>query len=142
MKHLANYLISLIVWRFFPTCWKEFNELNYWKKRKKEEGILSNNHFEYFYTTHFELDRCYYENKVILDIGCGPRGSLEWATMASRPIGLDPLANEYLCLGARQHRMEYVDAPSENIPLNDAECDAVFSFNSLDHVRSKTLTRP
>ena len=30
--------------------------------------------------------------------------------------------------------MEYIDSPSENIPIKDAECDVVFSFNSLDHV--------
>jgi len=96
------------------------------------------------------LDGSYYENKVILDIGCGPRGSLEWASMALRRIGLDPLVKEYLRLGASHHRMEYIDAPSENIPLKDAECDAVFSFNSLDHVEDidqtlseiKRVTRP
>jgi len=140
MKRLAKYLISRIGGWLFPIYWKELNELNYWKKIKKEEGILSNNHYEYFYTTHFEIDRSYYINKVILDIGCGPRGSLEWATIASRPIGLDPLANEYFALGAKQHRMEYIDANSEDIPLKDAECDAVFSFNSLDHVEDVNQT--
>lgn len=70
--------------------------------------------------------------------------------MASRRIGLDPLAKEYLRLGANQHRMEYIDSPSEAIPFMNAECDAVFSFNSLDHVEDvdqtlkeiKRVTRP
>ena len=37
--------------------------------------------------------------------------------------------------------MEYIAAPSERIPLEDGLCDAVFSFNSLDHVEDidKTL---
>jgi ubiquinone/menaquinone biosynthesis C-methylase UbiE len=150
IKKLAKNLTSPISWRFFPNRWKEFNELRYWKERKQAEGVLSNNHYEHFYTVHFGLDGSYYENKVILDIGCGPRGSLEWASMATRPIGLDPLAKEYLRLGASHHRMEYIDAPSENIPLKNAECDAVFSFNSLDHVEDidqtlreiKRVTRP
>ncbi len=30
--------------------------------------------------------------------------------------------------------MEYLEAPSEQIPLPDASCDIVCSFNSLDHV--------
>ena len=30
------------------------------------------------------------------DIGCGPRGSLEWATMAAERVGLDPPVNKYL----------------------------------------------
>lgn len=150
LKRLARDLTSRIVRKFSPVRWKEFNELHYWKRRKKAEGSLSNRHYEYFYTTHFGLDRSYYKDMVILDIGCGPRGSLEWASMASRRIGLDPLAKEYLRLGASHHRMDYIAANSESIPLKDAECDAVFSFNSLDHVEDvdqtireiKRITRP
>jgi hypothetical protein len=59
--------------------------------------------------------------------------SLEWPSTASRRLGLDPLAKEYLKLGANQHQMEYIDSVSEIIPLKDSECDAVFSFNSLGH---------
>ena len=70
--------------------------------------------------------------------------------MASRRIGLDPLAKEYLRLGADRHRMDYIDANSERIPLDDSECDAVFAFNALDHVEDvdqtikeiKRVTRP
>jgi len=101
---------------------------------------MSNDHYLHFYTSHFGMEASYYANKVILDIGCGPRGSLEWADMASRRIGLDPLAKEYLKLGAKHHQMQYMDAPSEHIPLQDGECDAVFSFNSLDHVEDIELT--
>ena len=107
---------------------------------KKEEGVLPRDHYRYFYVAHFGLDDAYYRDKVILDIGCGPCGSLEWASMASRRIGLDPLAREYLQLGANLHKMEYIDSPAENIPMKDAECDAVFSFNSLDHVENVDLT--
>lgn len=117
-----------------PVKWKEFNELKYWKRKKNEEGQLSNEHYEHFYTTHFEFRREDYQDQVILDLGCGPRGSLEWAVGAARRIGLDPLAEEYLRLGADRHNMEYISAPSEAIPLADNTCDAVFAFNSLDHV--------
>lgn len=150
IKRLVKHLISGIVAKLSPVRWKKFSELCYWKRRKRAEGVLSNEHYKHFYTTHFGLDDSYYHNKIILDIGCGPRGSLEWASMASRRIGLDPLAEEYLRLGADQHQMEYIDSPSENIPMKDAECDAVFSFNSLDHVKDveqtlgeiKRVTRP
>lgn len=147
---LPNNLSAQFIKRFFPVYWKEANELKYWKEVHNKEGIMSNNHYIHFYTSHFGIDSSYYKNKVILDIGCGPRGSLEWATMTSRRIGLDPLAKEYLKLGAKHHQMEYMDAPSEKIPLKDGECDAVFSFNSLDHVQDidmtikeiKRITRP
>lgn len=137
---LINQLGRDFVSKFLPVGWKEFNELRYWKQRKKLEGVLSNSHYKYFYTDHFVLSDSFYNNKIILDIGCGPRGSLEWASMVSRRIGLDPLANEYLQLGANQHQMEYIAAPSEKIPLNDDQCDVVFSFNSLDHVEDVDRT--
>lgn len=140
MKSLVHRMISGFIVKASPVRWKEFNELKYWKQRKKVEGSLANDHYKYFYTAHFGLDADYYRDKVILDIGCGPRGSLEWANMASRRIGLDPLAKEYLRLGADRHKMEYIDSPAEKIPLTDAECDVVFSFNSLDHVEDVDQT--
>ncbi|MBN1436486.1 MAG: class I SAM-dependent methyltransferase [Sedimentisphaerales bacterium] len=118
----------------WPRRWKESKELAFWKAKVKTDGVLANHYYRHFCTTHFGLAESYYDGKVILDIGCGPRGSLEWASMAARRVGLDPLAKEYLKLGANQHKMEYVDSPSENIPMKDGACDVVFSFNSLDHV--------
>lgn len=134
MNSLIRDLAARVASKLSGSRFKELNELAYWKKRKKVEKTLANDHYHYFYTGHFGLEDAFYEGKVLLDIGCGPRGSLEWATMASRAIGLDPLASKYLRLGADEHRMDYIDAPSESIPLADGECDAVFSFNSLDHV--------
>jgi ubiquinone/menaquinone biosynthesis C-methylase UbiE len=125
---------------FAPTFWKEKNELNYWKDRKLKEGKLTNLHYEYFYTTHFDMMKSFYDNKIILDLGCGPRGSLEWASNSKQKIGLDPLANSYIDLGTDRHTMEYINAPSERIPIDDNTCDAVFSFNSLDHVTNVEKT--
>lgn len=116
------------------------HELSYWTGRKQAEGTLANAHYEHFYTRHFGLERAAYDDAVILDIGCGPRGSLEWAGNAARRYGVDPLANEYLLLGAIDHGMRYLCAPSERIPVPDGYCDAVFSFNSLDHVEDVDAT--
>ena len=120
-----------------PIKIKEFHELSFWSNQKNIEGVLSNSHYEYFYTTHFQIEKSVYDGKVLMDIGCGPRGSLEWASNAKRRIGLDPLASKYVNeLGADQHNMEYIASGSENIPLKDCECDFIFSFNSLDHVEN------
>lgn len=106
---IPNGVFLRFVKRFFPVYWKETNELKYWKEVRNNEGFLSSSHYiDFFYTNHFEK-KSYYENKVLLDIGCEPQGSLEWVDMASRRIGLDPLAKEYLKLGAEFHQMEYVD---------------------------------
>ncbi|HEX6983252.1 MAG TPA: class I SAM-dependent methyltransferase [Balneolaceae bacterium] len=128
-KFISNILASA-----FPQKWKEYAELSYWKSQKSQEGNFSNDHYKFFYTQHFLLDDEFYSNKKILDIGCGPRGSLEWATMSERRVGLDPLAESYLKLGADKHQMEYYSSPSEKIPFEDAYFDVACAFNSLDHV--------
>lgn len=113
---------------------KGWHELHYWKTVKAKERVLSNSHYVYFYTTHFGLDEAFYNGKKVLDIGCGPRGSLEWADMAAERVGLDAIADAYRRLGTANHKMRYVNAPSEQIPFPDKYFDVVCSFNSLDHV--------
>ncbi|MCY4666075.1 MAG: class I SAM-dependent methyltransferase [Acidimicrobiaceae bacterium] len=113
---------------------KRTGELAYWSERKDAEGALKNSWFERFYTDHFGLTRDDYSDKRVLDIGCGPRGSLEWAAMARERVGVDPLADDYSRMGAADHAMTYVAAGAESIPFEDQSFDIVCSFNSLDHV--------
>ena len=116
------------------TPMKEFFELAYWKYTKMIDKHLSNSHYKHFYTKYFSLSEEDYKDKVILDIGCGPRGSLEWADMTKERIGLDPLADKYLKMGGKKHKMTYVQAYAEKIPFPDNHFNFVSSFNSLDHV--------
>ena len=111
---------------------KRWAELRYW--RNVAGPIESNTHFEYFFTEHFGLDQDFYRGKRVLDVGCGPRGSLEWLDGASELVGADPLADEYRKLGAPERRMRYVTASAEDLPFPDAHFDVVSAFNALDHV--------
>ena len=115
---------------------KHANELKYWSEVTENEKVLYNEFYEKFYVSDFELDHEDFKDKRILDIGCGPRGSLEWADMADLRIGLDPLVNEYYKLngGTLFHKMHYVRGYSEDMPFPDETFDFVFSINSLDHV--------
>jgi ubiquinone/menaquinone biosynthesis C-methylase UbiE len=110
-------------------------ELAYWAERRALEGELQCGHYEYLFTTVFDLTSADYLGKRVLDVGCGPRGSLEWATMASARIGVDPLADQYRHLRSGTHAMTYVTAGAENLPFDSASFDVVASMNSLDHVR-------
>ena len=109
-------------------------ELAFWRGRQEAEGVLRHGHYERFYTTQFELTRDDYAGKRVLDIGCGPRGSLEWADTALERVGLDPLVNRYRDLGIDQHQTTYVEAGAEAIPFPDGHFDIAAAFNALDHV--------
>lgn len=113
---------------------KRLYEITYWRMQRRNEGELKNEWYESIFTTWFDISRSFYDNKRILDIGCGPRGSLEWATMAAERVGLDPLVEDYRSLGLDRHAAAYVCAPVEKIPFDDAHFDVVTSINSLDHV--------
>jgi SAM-dependent methyltransferase len=113
---------------------KGLYEWAYWKSRQIEEGTLANSWYVELFTTRVGLDQAFYAGKKILDVGCGPRGSLEWADMAAERVGLDPLVERYRALGIDQHRTHYVNAPVERIPDPDNYFDVVSSINSLDHV--------
>jgi ubiquinone/menaquinone biosynthesis C-methylase UbiE len=88
----------------------------------------------------YGINREDYRGKRVLDIGCGPLGSLEWADMTAQRVGLDPLVPRYLKMGSSKHKMEYVASGSENIPFPDGYFDFVTSLNSLDHVDNLDLT--
>lgn len=113
---------------------KGLYEFAYWKSRQMEEGELANGWYEEVFTTRLWLDRASYQGKRVLDIGCGPRGSLEWADMAAERVGLDPLVPRYQHLGIDRHQTRYVAAAAEAIPYPSGYFDIVTSINSLDHV--------
>lgn len=139
MKGLRLYLYTafgdLMVFILGKERAKYFFEIQYWRMmwllgRMK----FPNEHYQAAYTEAFGLTVDSYANKKILDIGCGPRGSLEWTPESSICFGLDPLADQYLRLNGGRHRMTYVTANAESIPFDAGYFDFVSSFNSLDHV--------
>jgi SAM-dependent methyltransferase len=116
------------VWR------KRRAELAWWRRQRAAEGQLHGAHYERLFTEPFGLERSFYAGRSMLDVGCGPRGSLEWAGDARERIGLDPLARRYRALGIGGHRMRYVAGRAEAIPFEDRRFDVVSAFNCLDNV--------
>ena len=134
LRRLAKELILRWIGIFFPRQLKGYLELRYWKNRLRHEGELKNAHYKYFFTSYFDLSEEDWTEAVVLDIGCGPRGSLEWADMTKERYGLDPLAKDYLKLGADKHKMKYVSSGAEKMPFTDQYFDIITSFNNIDQV--------
>ncbi len=110
-------------------------ELRFWRTAVAD-GRFAGESRESFFTTHVGLDRSFYAGRSVLDVGCGPRGELDWAGMAAERVGLDPLADRYLDLvpDRAPERMRYVEGVAERMPFDDASFDVIASINSLDHV--------
>ena len=129
-----RYVSKFFLLIFGPRLFKGLNEILFWRYKKIVEGKLNNIHFEEFFTTFFELSYDDYEGKKIIDLGCGPRGSLEWANNTKERYGLDPLADKYVKMEGKNHSMKYVHSGAEKIPFDSNYFDFVSSLNSLDHV--------
>jgi len=113
---------------------KNFAEFEYWN-REYSNNKFNNSWYEYFYTIPFGLTREDYWNKKILDIGCGPMGSLEWVADKAKCFGIDPLSNIYYnSFDCKNHSMSYICGSSEKIPFPNCYFDYITSINSLDHV--------
>ena len=140
MKQIVKKVVGRVLSagpQALQTRFKETNEMLYWRLQKFRSGAeLYNGHMAYFFTSLFGLDRDYYNGKRILDVGCGPIGTLEWADDALERVGLDPLADKYVKLTAGKHKMRYVKSGCESIPFADGHFDIVTTFNSLDHVEN------
>lgn len=120
---------------------KLYAELWFWKRKYKEEGENSFNDeikirqsiFKR-YCNYFDININHFKNKIVVDIGCGPKGGLHFFK-AKEKIGIDPLSDAYIKLfHTDKQDIKYVKAFSERIPLENNFVDAVIAVNSLDHV--------
>ena len=119
---------------------KQRCEMDYWEAvSKREHGTMSNSHYKKIYTDFFGIDATFYDGKKFLDVGCGPRGSLEWAKTSVERVFVDPLARKYGLLGADAHDMVYVQAGVEEMPFPDNSFDVIASINNLDHVTNADM---
>ncbi|MDD3051267.1 MAG: methyltransferase domain-containing protein [Candidatus Cloacimonetes bacterium] len=126
-RNLAKYFVD-----------KSDCELSYWKKQfgKSESGFANQFYQKYFMNIAGENNTEFLTDKIIVDFGCGPRGSLHWITNSRLNIGVDILANRYFDSfksALKNHNMLYLQCSEKNIPVPDNTADIVFTMNSLDH---------
>lgn len=114
-------------------------ELAFWSAVYKKEG----NRFENAMYRGRMLDIAneeedfFWKGKVVVDFGCGPKGSLAWTKTPAVKIGVDVLAQRYLEKFGDElvrHGMIYVTCSEDKIPIPDSYADWLITMNSLDHV--------
>jgi SAM-dependent methyltransferase len=114
-------------------------ELNFWRSRfEVDKGRFNNSHYERLLLAMAEEPNTDFLNgKIVADFGCGPRGSLVWASPAVLRIGIDVLVDRYadeftdniVC-----HGMVYLKCTEKVIPLPSDFIDIIFTLNAMDHV--------
>jgi len=114
VKHIAGKALANR-----PKAREKFKKLNEWAFWKiymyRDRNEYRNKHYAHCFTEVFGIEKRYYDGKRMLDVGCGPLGSLEWADNSSRRVGLDVLAKQYVAMNQGAHKMEYVTGGSEQI---------------------------
>ncbi|HZX13252.1 MAG TPA: methyltransferase domain-containing protein [Thermodesulfobacteriota bacterium] len=130
-------LIGNITWLFAPTKVKHMAELHYWQSRWEQEGRVFRNDFyeKLMLGIANEKDASFLRDKIVADFGCGPRGSLCWASPARIRIGIDVLAEQYArFFNIASHNMYYLCSTEQYIPLPSNYVDVLYTVNAMDHV--------
>lgn len=116
------------------------HELNYWAhefpKQVPPDKTPRQYHAERAWTVNRSMFRSLepgaFENAVVLDVGCGPYGSMDFAG-ARAVIGVDPLAAEYQGHCEITPGLTVLCVDAERLPFIDNMIDVVISINALDH---------
>lgn len=120
---------------------KTTSELSFWRSRLKiDKGIFKDSYYQrYMLAMAEEPDDDFLKEKIVADFGCGPGGSLVWASSASLRIGIDILADRYFdefTDNIISHKMIYLKSTEKVIPLPSDFVDVMFTLNAMDHVDS------
>ena len=142
MKALIPYPIKALYWRGhrrylrLRPSYKLSEELRYWDVVWELQGgsFQDGSDKRTMLGMAQEEDQSFLQGKIVADFGCGPSGSLCWATEARLRIGIDILADAYTKFNTKSHDMVYVCATEEQIPLPSGYVDVLYTVNAMDHV--------
>lgn len=137
LKRLYQHLAPLVP-TGLKTRVKHARELGYWRSQCRKVAVDRAAQDAYYQQLMLDVagepDAEFLRDKTVVDFGCGPLGSLCWATTAAERIGVDVLADEYVRLAIPTPGMRVVASTERAVPLVTGGADVVFSVNALDHV--------
>lgn len=120
---------------------KEIEELNFWLNIRKngwrgfapQEWRIAHIHFKQYQLMYINRSISELENKVVIEIGCGPAGVIPYLNNAMA-IGVDPLIDEYKRMwDLSSDKVKYICSEIETFET-DIQADVVICWNVLDHV--------
>lgn len=140
---MANYPSNLTTRGISRRKWEGFqtdHELNYWVHEFPQQVPQGKTPHEYHMERAWPINRAMFRslasdsfvNKVVLDVGCGPYGSMDFSG-ARTVIGLDPLGFDYQHHCAMTPGLIVLCADAEQVPLLRNVVDVVVCINALDH---------
>lgn len=134
----AEAIVGLSV---FDSHDKKYDEeLKYWIGRYNAENHSFENGFykKIMLGMAQELDDSFLKNKIVVDFGCGPRGSLAWTQAPKLRIGVDVLIDRYFdCFGKEMYdNYLYIKSTEKYIPIPSEFADVVYTMNSMDHTNN------
>ena len=120
---------------------KQVEELNFWKNisGNKWRGFspyewrIAHIHFKQYSLMYINRSIANLENKVVIEVGCGPAGIIPYLHNATA-IGVDPIINEYKKIwDLSNDKVEYICSEIETFKT-DVQADVIICWNVLDHV--------
>lgn len=128
--------------------WKKAQkaEKKYWKRVRSDEGVcdIKFNELEYSLNVcrlaelaEARLYPSILDDKIVVEIGCGPYGFIKAIDNARIRVGIDPLMDFFkkefnMQLGSEN--ICYVKGVGEFLPIKDECIDILTCHNTLDHV--------
>lgn len=115
------------------------SELAYWKNEYfNSNGVFYNSHYKKLMLDIAQKDSDeFLKGKVVVDFGCGPKGSLAWTNSPAVKIGVDVLVDKYFEEFGDFLALDntiYVKSNEKKITLPTNFVDYLYTINSLDHV--------
>jgi len=90
------------------------------------------------FSEYLEIDFSVFENKDIIEIGCGPRAAINFIKSPGKRIGIDSLLDEFKKRGIlfELDHVHLLQQKAENLEFPSEEFDIALCLNVLDHVEN------
>lgn len=88
----------------------------------------------HFFSQKFLLGSEFFNDKNILEVGCGPAAAIHSLRQARLRVGIDPLASELRHF--YRNSTNQIQGIGEYLPFKDETFDVVLCINVLDHVQN------